>query len=43
MHTKADITKAKNLIGYNPKINVWQGLDKTIEWFDENWSWLKNL
>lgn len=43
MHTKADITKAKKLVGYDPGINVWQGLDKTIEWYETNWTWLKNL
>lgn len=43
MHTKSDISKAKRLIGYEPKVDVWQGLDKTIVWFEENWSWLKNM
>lgn len=43
IHTKSDITKAKKILGYNPQINVWQGLDKTINWIDQNWSWLKNL
>ena len=43
MHTKADITKAKNLLGYEPKVNVWQGLEATIDWYEKNWSWLKDL
>lgn len=43
MHTKADITKAKKLVGYDPKVNVWQGLDKTVEWYEANWAWLKDL
>jgi len=43
MHTKADITKAKNLVGYEPKVNVWQGLDMTVDWYENNWEWLKNL
>jgi len=43
MHTKSDVTKAKRLVGYEPKINIWQGLDKTINWFEENWDWLKNM
>jgi len=43
MHTKADITKTKRLVGYEPKVNVWQGLDKTIEWYEQNWTWLKDL
>jgi len=28
-----DITKAKELIGYTPKFDLQQGLEKTIEWF----------
>jgi len=43
MHTKADITKAKKLVGYEPKVNVWQGLDMTVDWYENNWEWLKNL
>lgn len=43
MHTLADITKAKKLVGYDPKITFWQGLDVTIEWFENNWQWLKKL
>lgn len=43
MHTKADVSKAVSLVGYEPKVTVWEGLDKTIKWFDDNWSWLKNL
>lgn len=42
-HTLADITKAKKLIGYSPQFNVWQGLEKTIAWYENNWNWLKNL
>jgi len=30
---QADITKAKNVIGYHPKISFEQGLKKTVEWF----------
>lgn len=43
MHTKSDITKAKSLVGYEPKVDVWRGLDNTIKWFEENWHWLKNM
>jgi len=42
-HTKSDITKAKKLVGYEPQVLVWEGLDKTINWFEENWDFLKNL
>jgi len=32
---RPDITKAKNLIDWNPKIDLESGLLKTIQWFDE--------
>lgn len=32
-YTCADISKAKRLIGYNPRVNFEEGLNKTIEWF----------
>ncbi|MEM3844738.1 MAG: NAD-dependent epimerase/dehydratase family protein [Candidatus Parvarchaeota archaeon] len=32
-----DIKKAQNLLGYQPKINLDQGLDKFIRWAKENW------
>ena len=33
-HTKADISKAKRLLGYKPKVNFEDGLQQTIEWFE---------
>lgn len=32
-HTKADITKIKKL-GYNPEVDFWSGLEKTIKWWN---------
>lgn len=32
-HTRADIFKAKKLIGYNPKVDFENGLKLTIKWF----------
>lgn len=32
-HSRADISKAKKILGYNPKIDFEEGLEKTIEWF----------
>jgi len=34
--TFADISKAKKLLGYNPKIQLEEGLKKFAEWFNEN-------
>jgi nucleoside-diphosphate-sugar epimerase len=35
-HSLADITLAKKLIGFKPKISFRQGLEKTIEWYRDN-------
>lgn len=43
MHTKADVSKAKNLVGYVPIVDFWKGLDETIEWYNDNWKWLQTL
>ncbi len=33
--TYADISKAKCLIGYNPKVKIQDGIQKTVEWYKE--------
>jgi len=33
VHSFADISKAKNDIGYKPKVGFREGLQKTVEWF----------
>lgn len=35
-HSLADISKAKNLLGYDPKIDVKEGLRITFEWYKNN-------
>ena len=32
-HSLADISKAKNLLGYDPKVSVEDGLSKTFDWY----------
>jgi nucleoside-diphosphate-sugar epimerase len=32
-----DISKAKKLLGYSPKINVFDGIKKTCVWAQQNW------
>lgn len=41
--TLADITQAQKLLGYKPKISFAEGLDLTIKWYDNNWSWIEKL
>ena len=32
-HSMASIEKAVNIFGYNPKVSIDEGIDKTVEWF----------
>lgn len=34
-HSLADISKAKNLLGYEPTVSLKEGIEKTIQWFHE--------
>lgn len=33
-HTRADVTKARKDFGYEPLVYFWEGLEKTIQWWD---------
>ena len=33
MHSKANITKAKKELGYEPKVKFWEGLERTVKWW----------
>jgi UDP-glucuronate 4-epimerase len=35
-HTYADIRKAKKELGYNPRTNIGEGLDRFVQWYKEN-------
>lgn len=41
MHTQADVSKLCNLLGYKPIVRFWEGLEKTIEWYDSEWDRIK--
>ena len=41
--TWADISKAKNLLGWEPKVNLEDGLTKTAAWHFENENWAAAL
>ena len=36
MHTRADISRAKEELGYEPLVRFWEGLEKTVEWWKIN-------
>jgi len=37
-HSLADISKAKNYLGYNPSVSVQEGLAKTFNWYNEQFN-----
>jgi len=41
--TWADISKAGKLLNWQPTISLDKGLEKTVEWYYENKSWLKHI
>lgn len=41
--TWADITKAKNILDWEPIISFDKGLEKTVSWYMKNKSWLKDI
>jgi len=34
MHTQADITRARDELGYEPVVRFWEGLERTLKWWD---------
>jgi len=42
-HTWADITKAKDLLGWEPRISLEEGIDRTVKWYLDNKSWIERL
>jgi len=41
--TWADIQKAKVLLNWEPKVDIYEGIKHTIEWFKENWDYVKHI
>jgi nucleoside-diphosphate-sugar epimerase len=40
--TWADITKAKEILAWEPKVEIEDGIKRTVEWFKGNWNWVKD-
>jgi len=36
MHSLADVSKARRLLAFDPKVSVFEGLEKTIDWYKAN-------
>lgn len=41
--TSADITKAKELLGWVPRIDLEEGLDASVQWYQKNQPWSGSL
>lgn len=41
--TWADIEKAKKLFGWEPRVSLGEGLEKSVQWYMDNRKWLKDI
>jgi UDP-glucuronate 4-epimerase len=41
LETSADIRKANRLLGWHPEVDIDEGLQRTVAWYQANQSWLK--
>ena len=42
-HTHADITKAKDLIDYEPSVSIEDGVQRFIDWYRSNRAWYRSV
>ena len=43
LETWADISKAKNLLGWEPQVSLDEGLEQSVQWYMDNQHWLKEV
>lgn len=43
MHTQADLSRTKEVLGYEPLVRFWEGLERTAKWYEENWQLISTL
>ncbi len=43
MHTQADIRRIREELGYEPRVRVWEGIDRTIQWYEDHWEMIRGL
>ena len=39
----ADISKARELLGWDPEVNLDEGLQRTVDWYLRERDWLKDI
>ncbi|MFB6362110.1 MAG: GDP-mannose 4,6-dehydratase [Halobacteriales archaeon] len=42
-HTHADVSKARELLGYDPSVDIREGVSRFIDWYQENRDWYEPL
>jgi UDP-glucose 4-epimerase len=42
-HTHADVSKARELIGYEPSTGIREGVSRFIDWYEANRAWYEPL
>ncbi|HMZ07294.1 MAG TPA: GDP-mannose 4,6-dehydratase [Anaerolineales bacterium] len=40
---QADVTKARNVLGWDPQVKLREGIRNLIEWYNENREWAKDI
>ena len=43
MESSANISKAGDLLGWEPQTSVQEGVDQCLQWYEENRSWLRDV
>ena len=41
--TWADVSKAKKILCWQPRVDLEEGLKKTVEWTKNNWEWIQKI
>ena len=40
---QADVSKAGELLGWEPSVGLEEGISRSIEWYNENREWASNI
>ncbi len=43
LHTQASVQRAEEELGYKPLVRVWDGIERTCDWYDANWETASKL
>ena len=42
-HTHADVSKSRDLLGYEPSVDIREGVEQFVTWYQENEAWYRPL